>query len=469
MILSDGQRVPLRSHQIQSLCQFQLNANIRQFSIFIQVNKLWNRPASQNDPNIRIISPLDDERGTMEEAMQRGDKARVNYLKTSLPAAVAEMDQDLVRKLLKFKADVNATVMKGRTSLHLAASVSCMPIVRDLVAGKANIHAHDTKGLSALHCAAQGRAVEACAFLISQRADVNARTHSLFTPLHYSCRGHVDYDGSWLSLSPRKRKTDLPAAVLLILNKADINITENEMGRKPLELVRNSGHRQALLATEAVVHAEASRMVRDCSTQYACVFWDNLCRASRFCRLRADNPEPSRAGNADGVSPPAGKQVSVAFDNDALPAVKQVSVAFGKDALPAGNKISVAFSHRIDTSQYLYPVFTDEAMEVSSIVRDLVKTGADPELLLLSVVDSGGQIDEEFMLQCIDVLQKHGAKGLVAPSNDPVRTAKMVGEGSMHPNVQRLFRELSRLCGRYRLAGRAEHCTETSVVRLAKP
>ena len=193
-------------------------------------------------------------------------------------------------------------------------------------------------------------------------------------------------------------------------------------------------------------------MVRDCSTQYACFFWDKLCRASRFCRLRVDLPEPSRARNA--VS---------------LPASNKASVAFRKDAPPSGNEVSVAFSHLIDTSDYLYPVVTDEAMEVSCIVRDLIKDGADPELLLLSVVDSGGQIDEEFMLQCIDVLQKHGAKGLVAPSNDPVRTAKMVGEGSMHPNVQRLFRELSRLCGRYRLAGRAEHCTETSVVRLAKP
>ena len=209
-------------------------------------------------------------------------------------------------------------------------------------------------------------------------------------------------------------------------------------------------------------------MVRDCSTQYACFFWDKLCRASRFCRLRVDPPEPSRARNA--VSLPAGSKVSAMFRKDAPPAGNKASVAFRKDAPPAGNEVSVAFSHLIDTSDYLYPVVTDEAMEVSSIVRDLIKDGADPELLLLSVVDSGGQIDQEFMMQCIKVLQKqHGANGLVAPSNDPVRTAKMVGEGSMHPNVQRLFRELSRLCGRYRLAGRAEHCTETSVVRLAKP
>ena len=50
---------------------------------------------------------------------------------------------------------------------------------------------------------------------------------------------------------------------------------------------------------------------------------------------------------------------------------------------------------------------------------------------------------------------------------EQMRTAKMVGEGSVHPLVQRLFRELSRFCGRYQLAGRAEHCTATSVVHLA--
>ena len=43
----------------------------------------------------------------------------------------------------------------------------------------------------------------------------------------------------------------------------------------------------------------------------------------------------------------------------------------------------------------------------------------------------------------------------------------MVGECSVHPMVQRLFKGVMRLCGRYQLASRAEHCTETSVVRLA--
>ena len=47
-----------------------------------------------------------------------------------------------------------------------------------------------------------------------------------------------------------------------------------------------------------------------------------------------------------------------------------------------------------------------------------------------------------------------------------VRTAKMVGECSIYPKVQRLFKGVMRLCGRYELASRAEHCTDTSVVRL---
>ena len=43
----------------------------------------------------------------------------------------------------------------------------------------------------------------------------------------------------------------------------------------------------------------------------------------------------------------------------------------------------------------------------------------------------------------------------------------MVGEGCVHPKVQRLFKGLSRLCGQYQLARRAEHCTQTSVVHRA--
>ena len=95
------------------------------------------------------------------------------------------------------------------------------------------------------------------------------------------------------------RKTDLSMAVLLIMNKADISARESESeegsGRKPLELVQNAEHQRGLRATAAVVHAEGARMARGHSTQYASVFWDNLCRASRFCRQSLGGGKDTRS------------------------------------------------------------------------------------------------------------------------------------------------------------------------------
>ena len=134
---------------------------------------------------------------------------------------------------------------------------------------------------------------------------MNARTSRQWTPLHYAGRGHVDKEGSWSgSFFVNDRKTDLSIAVLLIMNKADINARESESeegsgGRKSLDLVQNVEHKLGLRATAAVVHAEGARMARGHSTQYACTFWDNLCQASRFCRKSLGAAKDhSQSGNA---------------------------------------------------------------------------------------------------------------------------------------------------------------------------
>ena len=118
---------------------------------------------------------------------------------------------------------------------------------------------------------------------------MNALTCRQWTPLHYAGRGQVDEE-MW---SPNSdmffvNKTDLSIAVLLIMNKADINARDQEseegLSRKPLDLVQNAEHQRGLRTIAEVVHAEGSRMARGDSTQYACEFWGNLCWASRFCR-----------------------------------------------------------------------------------------------------------------------------------------------------------------------------------------
>ena len=360
-------------------------------SIYTKDNlpELWYRPLSRHAVALRILSPMDDERGSMGDALQRNDTARIKYLKTSLPTAVATMDDELTQKLLRFNADPNARCRDRRTALHLAVSSSRMSLVQDLVAIKADIHAYDAEGRSTLHWAAESSHLEACAFLIGQKADVNAQTHRhRWTPLHYACRGslvikHVE-DSARKGTNIRRSNymTNLPLAVLLILNKADINLEstsgagverEGAQNNTPLDLVQDGDHKQALLAIEEVVHAEGAKMARGCSTQYASNFWDNLCDALRFCRV----------------------------------------------VLPHDDNGSVSLSQLEPVTAY--PIASKKHLDVDVVVGRLVHAGADPELLLLSVVDSGGQIDEEFMLQCVDVLRgKFGAQGLVAPSNDHV-------------------------------------------------
>ena len=195
LLLPDGKQVPLRDHQVNSLQKFL--SKVPQNSIFMKDDKLWYRSATrkqtylsprevEND-NLRIISPLDDKHDAIAQAMRDGD-TQAKFLNHRLSKAMTQnpnltITQNLIRDLLKRKADVNARVSGGRTPLHVAASASCMAVVRDLVASKVDIRARDAEGRSALHWAAEGNALEVSAFLIGQGSDVNARTCHQCTPL----------------------------------------------------------------------------------------------------------------------------------------------------------------------------------------------------------------------------------------------------------------------------------------------
>ena len=52
--------------------------------------------------------------------MERGDHVRVRYLNTRLPMALAKMDEELIRKLLDSKVDVDTRLEHQRTPLHVA-------------------------------------------------------------------------------------------------------------------------------------------------------------------------------------------------------------------------------------------------------------------------------------------------------------------------------------------------------------
>ena len=181
---------------------------------------------------------------------------------------------------------------------------------------------------------------------------MNARTSRQWTPLHYASRGQVDQTMSWSpNFFMNNRKTDLSMAVLLIMNKADINARESESeegsGRKPLELVQNAEHKLGLRATAAVVHAEGARMARGHSTQYACTFWDNLCRASSFCRKSLDAAnDHSQSGDA---SPNPNTSTNTGNTTEGQESLEQNA-----------STVSVLQT----TQKYPHPVITHEAIEV---------------------------------------------------------------------------------------------------------
>ncbi|MBI2785518.1 MAG: ankyrin repeat domain-containing protein [Legionella longbeachae] len=144
--------------------------------------------------------------------------------------SLKEINQDLVKILLKGKVDVNSKTTEGSTPLQLICAREeevPLDLVKMLIEHRADVNAEDKDGNTPLHIACDREwwqkkvdRQDLVKFLIENRADVNAKNGDGNTPLNIACYDNTDEKG-------------LDVVKILITNKADVN-TENESGSTPL-------------------------------------------------------------------------------------------------------------------------------------------------------------------------------------------------------------------------------------------
>ncbi|CAJ1330654.1 unnamed protein product, partial [Effrenium voratum] len=111
--------------------------------------------------------------------------------------AVARLGRcDLVRLLLRGRANVNDADAKGVTALHIAVFEGNMELCKTLLLARADVEATDRHGQTPLFFAP---AKEICRLLVERRADVGALNRKGQTPLHLAGRAGFHEVLSWLS------------------------------------------------------------------------------------------------------------------------------------------------------------------------------------------------------------------------------------------------------------------------------
>lgn len=199
---------------------------------------LLRNGASIDTPHDDRFSPLhgavlNADARSVDVLLQHGadpNLADDGYGNTPLHLATSHGHADIVRLLIRKRADVDAIDGKLATPLHLAAEAGRLDIVRLLLNNGANPESRDEDGLTALHVAAKhdesGRVVDA---LLAFDAEIDASDDGdRCTPLHVACRfGHAG------------------AVATLLENGADVNATDRARST-PLHVASGRGHRRIL-------------------------------------------------------------------------------------------------------------------------------------------------------------------------------------------------------------------------------
>lgn len=105
-----------------------------------------------------------------------------------LRCAIANHDQSTLRLLVKFGADVNATVVNGDTNrketlLHFAARCNQTKAMRILLRSGAKLRVKNGRGYNALHTAVENGSLTAVRMLVKAGIHINSRTTNGKTPL----------------------------------------------------------------------------------------------------------------------------------------------------------------------------------------------------------------------------------------------------------------------------------------------
>ena len=216
-----------------------------------------------------------------DEARAHNDNSATLHAETyPLHEAAKTGDLDSVNHFITVHmADVNATIIYGKTPLHEAARYGHASVVSVLIAAGADVNAKNSGDFTPLHNAATyGHDVSVVSILIAAGADVNAKDNiNGWTPLHGSARGgsasvasillaaeadvNAKDDNGWTPLHRAAYEGYASVVSILIAAEADVNAKDNN-GWTPLHW--SAANKRAsvvsiLLSMGADVNAETNR------------------------------------------------------------------------------------------------------------------------------------------------------------------------------------------------------------------
>lgn len=121
------------------------------------------------------------------------NNANINSVSNSahqypLHEAVSSGNEDALKILLDFGANINIENSYGWTALHFAASRGYLNIVQIIINAEGDVNYLDRDGRSPLFFASQGHKVEIVKILIENSAKVNIKDVRGCSPLHYAMR-----------------------------------------------------------------------------------------------------------------------------------------------------------------------------------------------------------------------------------------------------------------------------------------
>ncbi|XP_069806447.1 ankyrin repeat and SOCS box protein 2 isoform X1 [Dendropsophus ebraccatus] len=141
------------------------------------------------------LSTLKGHLGCIQFLLQSGaepdivNKAR----ETPLYKACERKNNEAVKMLVEYRADVNHRCNQGWTALHEAVARNALDIIDLLVKGGAKIEAKNCYGISPLFVAAQSGQLEALRYIVKCGADINTQANDSATALYEASKnGHDD-------------------------------------------------------------------------------------------------------------------------------------------------------------------------------------------------------------------------------------------------------------------------------------
>ncbi|XP_063416222.1 rabankyrin-5-like [Mytilus trossulus] len=193
---------------------------------------------------------------------------------------------EIVKLLIRYKADINQSTSTGSTPLHAACEKESIKIVEILIENLANVNVKEKTVESPLHVACRHGNEPIIKLLIDQSALVNSKTKDKMTPLHIACSyGHHNVvnilleknasykqrnKNGWTALLFSCEKGNNEIVKMLLNLETDVNISNSD-GITPLMLACK-GNNINVVQTLLTSNADVTQCDNDKSSplEYAC-------------------------------------------------------------------------------------------------------------------------------------------------------------------------------------------------------